>query len=271
MPELPEVEIIRQELSPQLENLTVSQTYTKNITLRSKLLPSLSALQGQSLLEVKRRNKYLIFIFSSHTVLVHLGMTGQLILQDKVSSNKHCHWWIKIGDLYLNYIDPRRFGALSIYSNKTDLSQTKELKELGLEPLDATFTLKAFNDMVKSTNKEAKKFLMDAHYVCGIGNIYACEILFETKVSPFKLTKKWTKKDIQAVHAQIATTLKKAISLGGSTISDFVHTNGQSGQMQDFYKVYNRAGLSCFVCNNKIEKAPQGGRTTYFCKTCQKA
>lgn len=270
MPELPEVEIIRQELSPQLENSIVLDSYTKEITLRSKLLPSLKGLTGQRLQQVKRRNKYLIFVFEKNTVLVHLGMTGQLILQSTISKDKHCHWWIKIGDFYLNYIDPRRFGALSIYESQENIEESKELKDLGLEPLTENFTLEKFTQMVKSTNKEAKKFLMDAHYVCGIGNIYACEILFETKISPFKLTSKWTKKEIGLVHDQIVKTLKKAISLGGSTISDFVHTNGQSGQMQDFYKVYNRSGQSCFVCKNKIEKAPQGGRTTYFCKNCQK-
>lgn len=105
MPELPEVEIIRQELSPQLENSIVLDSYTKEITLRSKLLPSLKGLTGQRLQQVKRRNKYLIFVFEKNTVLVHLGMTGQLILQSTISKDKHCHWWIKIGDFYLNYID----------------------------------------------------------------------------------------------------------------------------------------------------------------------
>jgi formamidopyrimidine-DNA glycosylase len=270
MPELPEVEIIKQELALNIIGKEVKETFSKNITLRQKLIPEVNILTKQKIISVKRRNKYILFYFDSHYLVIHLGMTGQIILNKFLNIQKHTHFYLNLGDIYLSYIDPRRFGLIAIFDNSILEKDNPYLKGLGIEPLDKDFTFEKFDEIISKYKKNIKKFLMDSKIICGIGNIYASEILFLSKVSPLRKTDSINLKEKKELFKFIRIVLEKAISLGGSSISDFIHTNGSTGQMQNFYNVYNYENQKCKICHNPILKIKQFGRSTYYCKYCQK-
>lgn len=272
MPELPEVETVKRQLKETIIGQKIQDFKLSGLRLRREI-PSLSDLKNQTILNIFRRNKYLIIELNYNWLVIHLGMTGQLIFVDKIPLHKkhvHCilHFW---GGHYLYYEDPRRFGSIDLYHKKdfSDYHQIPLFENLGFEPLEASFTFNKFNELF-SKSKNIKSFLMDASFVCGIGNIYASEILFLSKISPKRDILDTSEPERKLLFQNIKNVLKKAIELGGSSISDFVHVNGQSGKMQNFYNVYGRNGLKCNCCNHLVEKINQNGRSTFFCPSCQK-
>lgn len=270
MPELPEVELIKRELNLNIIGKVVKETFSKHITLRKKLIPDVSILINQKIHSIKRRNKYILIYFDTHYLVIHLGMTGQILFTKTLSIQKHTHFYLNLGDIILSYVDPRRFGAIALFENHIEEKDNSYLKNLGIEPLNINFTYSKFNELILKNKTNIKKFLMDSNIICGIGNIYASEILFLSKVSPERKTETLLESEKLSVFKYITIVLEKAISLGGSSISDFVHTNGSSGQMQNFYNVYNREDEPCKVCGNLIKRIKQFGRSTYFCSECQK-
>lgn len=270
MPELPEVEIIKRELSENILDKKVENTYSKDITLRKKKIPDVKILIGQKITSIKRRNKYIIIYFENNYLIIHLGMTGQLILKNSLIIEKHTHFYLNLGNVYLFYNDPRRFGVISIFELSLIESENIHLKNLGLEPLEINFNFEIFNLTILKYKKNIKIFLMDSNVICGIGNIYASEILFLSNISPLRKTETLHYNEILLLFKNIKIVLEKAISLGGSTISDFLHTNGSSGEMQYFYNVYSREGKKCKICENEILRTKQFGRSTYYCVQCQK-
>lgn len=270
MPELPEVEIIKTELSSNIINSLVLKTYSKNITLRNKLIPDVSILIDQKIKKIERRNKYIIVKFDKNLLIIHLGMTGKLIFEKNLNLLKHTHFYLELNNGFLTYTDARRFGLIDIFDINTSLDNISYTKNLGIEPLGNNFNYDLFYILTKKHKTNIKKFLMDSNIICGIGNIYASEILFLSKVSPERLTTTLNNNEIKLIFDNIIFILNKAISLGGSSISDFVHTNGSSGEMQNFYNVYNRYNEDCKICSNKILRIKQYGRSTYYCQSCQK-
>lgn len=269
MPELPEVEIIKKELSTQIIGKIVHSTFSKKITLRKKTIPDVSILIHQKIKSVQRRNKYIIIYFDTHYLLIHLGMKGQLLFNKELTIQKHTHFYLYLENIYLSYVDARRFGLIEIFENSIPIEENPYLIHLGIEPLNKDFTFKKFQKIMSNYKTNIKKFIMDSNIICGIGNIYASEILFLSKISPLRKTETITLNEQKDLFRNIKIVLEKAISLGGSTISDFVHTNGTSGQMQHFYNVYNRQDELCKVCNSPILRLKQFGRSTYFCTQCQ--
>jgi len=270
MPELPEVEIIKTELTHSIINSKVIDTFSKNITLRKKNIPDVSILINQNIKKIERRNKYIIIYFDYNLLIIHLGMTGKLIFEKNLNVLKHTHFYLKLNNGFLSYTDARRFGIIDIFDINLKLNEISYTKNLGIEPLDILFTKNYFSSLLLKHKTNIKKFLMDSNIICGIGNIYASEILFLSKVSPERITTSLNHNEIELMFNNIIFVLNKAISLGGSSISDFVHTNGASGQMQNFYNVYNRVDEDCKVCKNKILRIKQYGRSTYYCPFCQK-
>lgn len=270
MPELPEVEIIKRELSANIIGKNVLETYSKDITLRQKKIPDVSILINQKIKNIKRRNKYILIFFDTHYLVIHLGMTGQILFNVNLVIEKHTHFYLKLDDIYLSYKDPRRFGAIAIFENNIEESQNSYLKNLGVEPLEKNFTFELLDSIISKYKTNIKKLIMDSNIICGIGNIYASEILFLSKISPLRKTETITVEEKKLLFKSIKIVLEKAISLGGSTISDFVHTNGSSGKMQNFYNVYNREGDNCKICSTNILRIKQFGRSTYYCPFCQK-
>ncbi len=272
MPELPEVEIIKNQLIKTIHHQRVIDTYQSNKRLRQPI-EDLSQLIGQKVFNISRKNKYIIINLTDFFLVIHLGMTGQLMFKDESYEHKHMHMKIYMIGGALVYQDPRRFGLIKIYDKKIYTIENIPLFEnLGFEPLDESFTFEKFYSLIENNHLPLKKFLMDASYVCGIGNIYACEILFESCLHPERITRTINKSQSLILFDNIIRILQKSISLGGSSISDFVHVNGQSGKMQDNYFVYGRFGLNCKQCDHKIDKITQYGRTTFFCPNdfCQK-
>ena len=249
-------------------------------------------LIGHRITSVKRRAKLLIFDFSGPlSMLVHLKMTGQFIFEDKALRKKthgkyrmlnkvnapfvelpgkHTHVIFKFTDgsiLYFN--DVRKFGYLKIVRDN-ELNQVRELKEFGPEPLDKEFTISRFISAAsKRPRGKIKLVLMDPKVVAGIGNIYSDEILFHAKVRPTRTVSSLSKKELAAVYKWIKPVLLKGIAAKGSSVGDFVRTDGTWGQMGKFHFVYGRKGQKCKKCGSTIESVKLGGRTGSFCPKCQ--
>lgn len=271
MPELPEVEIVCRELRNNAIRFKIKNSHYSGKKFK-RIIPNLSSIIGESIINIYRRNKYIIIELNNFWLVFHLGMTGRLILKEDKDIKKHEHIILyNQQNLGIFFEDPRRFGSVDLFSKDKFISY-KDIplfESLGYEPLEESFTFEKFTKLCNN-KLNIKKFLMDAKYVCGIGNIYASEILFLSSVSPLRITSSLDVLEQRKIYDNIKMVLNKAIELGGSSISDFVHTNGTKGEMQNFYKVYGLSNNPCSVCNTKIERISQNGRGTYFCSTCQK-
>lgn len=271
MPELPEVEIVKRELLSSVIKKQISDVVYSGKKFKRAVV-GIDRLIGQTILNIYRRNKYLIFETNDFWLVFHLGMTGNLIFSNKTPQSNHVHLQIFFnmgGGLYFQ--DPRRFGSIDIYPKSVISNYFKIplFNNLGHEPLSGSFNFSDFS-LLFNSSKPMKNFLLDSSKVCGIGNIYACEIMFLSRVNPIMLAKDLSDYSKKSLFKNIKLVLEKAINLGGSSISDFVHTDGLKGEMQNFYKVYGRKDEPCFVCGTKINRVKQSGRSTYFCPKCQK-
>jgi formamidopyrimidine-DNA glycosylase len=308
MPELPEVQTIVSELNAKLKNKTISRVLVnapKMIAVGPavvsnrrqvesyKVVRFIKLLQGQKFLSVKRRAKLLIFDLSGPlSMLVHLKMTGQFIYEDKklraktggkyrmlnkISApfvqlpGKHTHVIFNFTDgstLYFN--DVRKFGYLKLVRDD-EINQVKELNEFGPEPLGKRFTQQYFCTAVqKYYARKIKQLLMDSKFVAGIGNIYSDEILFHAKVRPTRVVLSLSDKELKSVYKWIKPVLLKGIQAKGSSVGDFVRTDGSWGQMGKFHFVYGRKGQKCKKCGSIIAAIKLGGRTGSYCPKCQK-
>ena len=180
---------------------------------------------------------------------------------------KHNHVELIFENFKIIYNDPRRFGFFQLIKNNTDL--VKRFSHLGPEPFDKNFNLNYVCNFFKDKNKDIKSFLLDQKFVSGIGNIYASEILFRSKISPFKLGKDLSGKEFHTILRSVEYILNKAIKKGGSSIKNYKNIDEELGYFQVEFKVYNKEGMACYQCNNLIAKRKQSGRSTFFCKSCQ--
>jgi len=287
MPELPEVEIVKQSLAKKIRLKKIKKVIIKNRNLRFKIPPKFeSLLQNKIVKKVTRFSKYLILNFSdSSFCLIHLGMSGTIHLIKKNGLNKftntsfynssslpekHNHVEIQFKELKLIYNDPRRFGFFKFLSNKQEL--VNRFNHLGPEPFFKNFNLKYVLNFFLDKKKDIKSFLLDQNFVSGIGNIYASEILFFCRINPTIAAMKLSKKDCKNIILFSKKVLNKAIKKGGSSIRDFRDTTGKSGNFQKEFKVYQRENLNCLrsKCEGKIKKIFISNRSTFFCNTCQK-
>ena len=287
MPELPEVEIVKQSLAKKILKKKIKKVIIKNRNLRLKIpLEFEKLLQNKIIKKVTRFSKYIILNFSdSSFCLIHLGMSGTIHLIDKNSSNqfsnvsfynspnlpkKHNHVEIQFQDLKVIYNDPRRFGFFKFIDNKEEL--VNRFSHLGPEPFFNEFNLKYLLKYFFNKKKDIKSFLIDQKFVSGIGNIYASEILFLCKIKPMTYAMKLSKEDCKKIIFFSKSVLNRAIQKGGSSIRDFKNTSGKNGNFQKEFKVYQRENLTCprNKCLGKINKIFISNRSTYFCNTCQK-
>ena len=287
MPELPEVEIVKQSLDQKIQQKKIKKVIIKNRNLRFKIPEKFEEfLENKIIKKVSRFSKYLILNFSDGSFcLIHLGMSGTIHLIKKNNLNKftntsfynspnlpkkHNHVEIQFKDLKIIYNDPRRFGFFKFINNKQDLLNI--FNHLGPEPFFKTFNLKYLSSYFLNKKKDIKSFLIDQKFVSGIGNIYASEILFLSKISPTKHAMKLSKKDCKKIILFSKSVLNRAIKKGGSSIRDFKDTAGKTGNFQKEFKVYQRENLNCLrnKCIGKIRKIFISNRSTFFCNTCQK-
>ena len=287
MPELPEVEIVKQSLVKKIHKKKIKKVIIKNRNLRLKIPMNFEELlQNKIIKKVTRFSKYLILNFSDGSYcLIHLGMSGTIHLIQKGSKNKltnvsfynsrmlpkkHNHVEIQFQDLKIIYNDPRRFGFFKFINKKQDL--INRFSHLGPEPFFEKFNLKYLLKYFYNKKKDIKSFLVDQNFVSGIGNIYASEILFLSKINPTTCAMKLSKKDCKKIISSSRSVLNKAIEKGGSSIRDFKSTSGEIGNFQKEFKVYQREKLNCLrnKCTGKIKKIFISNRSTFFCNKCQK-
>ena len=287
MPELPEVEIVRQSLNKKIKQKKVKKVIVRNRNLRFKIpLNFASFLKNQKIIKVERFSKYLIFSLSNNSYcLLHLGMSGTIHIIYKYKKNfitnvsfynspilpkKHNHVEIIFYNFKIVYNDPRRFGFFQLI--KDSISLKKKLDYLGPEPFDSKFDQKYVYLFFKNKEKNIKNFLLDQHFVSGIGNIYASEILFLSKINPTKKARLLNRKECKKIFIYSKKVLFNAIAKGGSSIRDFKNISGAKGNFQKDFKVYQRDGLNCkrFKCIGIIQKKIISNRSTFFCNTCQK-
>ncbi len=287
MPELPEVEIVRQSLNKKIKQKKVKKVIIRNRNLRLKIPLNFSSyFFNKKIIKVGRFSKYLIiYLPKDNYCLIHLGMSGTIHIVNNKSVNKytntsfynspflpkkHNHVELVFENFKIIYNDPRRFGFFQLIKSNSDL--VKRLNHLGPEPFDKSFNLNYVYNFFKAKNKDIKNFLLDQKFVSGIGNIYASEILFLSKVNPFKKAKLLSKKECQKIIINSRKILLKAISMGGSSIRDFKDTLGLKGGFQSEFKVYQQEGIECknIGCSDLIRKKIMSNRSTFFCNSCQK-
>ncbi len=270
MPELPEVETIMNGLKPHVQEKKINDVILRHHQLRWPIPTDLKdRLKNQVVRDLSRRGKYLLMNVNSGTLIIHLGMSGRLqLINSTTPANRHDHM-----DLVLNnqtsirYTDPRRFGAL-LWTNDTPLLHPL-LKSLGIEPLEPTFTTSYLLQHTSSRRVAVKTLIMDSKIIVGVGNIYAAEALFLAGLHPLTPTNLLTIIECERLVAAIKYVLKAAIKQGGTTLKDFVNSDGKPGYFKQKLAVYGRAGQPCIHCNTPLESFKLGQRSTVFCISCQ--
>ena len=287
MPELPEVEIVRQSLDKKIRQKKVKKVIIRNKNLRIKIPVTFKKIFEKNLInKVSRFSKYLIIHFSNYKFcLIHLGMSGTIhLINFKNKKNftnlsfynspflpkKHNHVEIIFENFKIIYNDPRRFGFFQIINNSKDLK--KRFIHLGPEPFDNNFNLKYFLKFIKDKERTIKDLLIDQKFVSGIGNIYASEILFLCKILPSKEVSLLSLSDCRRISHFSKLVLQKAIDKGGSSIRDFINISGSQGSFQKNFNVYQRENKKClkYSCKGTIHKKFISNRSSFFCNLCQK-
>jgi formamidopyrimidine-DNA glycosylase len=269
MPELPEVEVTRRGLAPQLSGRVISGVAVREPRLRWPVPREVLALAGRTVKTIQRRGKYLLVDCGDGHLILHLGMSGSLrVLPPGTPAGKHDHFDLLLGDRMLRLRDPRRFGA--VLWTTGDAAAHPLLAHLGVEPLSRSLNAQRLFALTRGLRTAIKHFLMDARRIVGVGNIYASESLFRAGIGPRKQAGRLSRQDCEKLAAAIKHTLRAAIRAGGSTLRDFVGSDGAAGYFQQRHWVYDRAGQKCRRCGTLIRKLSQGQRSTYYCSTCQK-
>ena len=286
MPELPEVEIVRRSLDKNIKQKKVKKVIVRNRNLRIKLPKNFKKiLENKRIGKVSRFSKYLIInLPKDEFCIIHLGMSGTIhLIKNKFMSDltnlsfyntpllpkKHNHIEIIFDKFRIIYNDPRRFGFFQII--KTTINLKKRFSHLGPEPFDKKFNINYFKNFIRGKNRKIKDLLIDQKFVSGIGNIYASEILFRSKINPNKKIKLLNKNQCIQIILSSKVVLLKAIKKGGSSIRDFKNTDGHKGSFQDNFKVYQRENLNCkrIGCKGRVIKKVIANRSTFFCNSCQ--
>ena len=281
MPELPEVETVRRGLQQnfvgrKITKVEVGRERTVRRTSREALIDGLT---GVKVLSATRRGKYLICALDSgQKLMVHLRMSGRLIIAKPGASRPtHTHVVLHLAktdsvESELWFVDPRTFGEVVVFDPDKAKTQMPDLMNLGVDPLTDEFSPETLRSLFKNRRGNLKALLLNQHFVAGIGNIYADEILHVAKLRPDRLPGRLTTATLTRLHAAIVEVLNKAVVAGGSTLKDtqYVDLDGQTGSFQDEHRVYGRTGLQCLTCRKgRILMTVVAGRTTCYCSACQ--
>lgn len=270
MPELPEVETTRRGLLPYVQGQKISNVVVRERRLRWPVPAGFAAkLNGRKVLDVSRRGKYLLWDCESGYVLSHLGMSGSLrVVDESQMPGKHDHVDIAFDTgMAIRYTDPRRFGAM-LWIPGRSVSHAL-LDTLGPEPLSPEFDADYLLNVSRGRVVSIKEFVMNSQIVVGVGNIYASESLFIAGIHPGRIAGKVSRRRLVLLVDAIKGTLDKAIRAGGSSLRNYVNTNGDLGYFQVNAFVYGREGQPCRVCRSPIRAIRQGQRSTYYCPVCQ--
>lgn len=272
MPELPEVETVVRDLRPQLVGRRLTRVRVGKKPLRRAWSPAWNQqIVGRPIAAVVRRGKWILLDLDGPWLLVHLGMTGQFkTMPSAMALEDHTHLVFHLDEEanQLRFRDIRRFGSVSLFPGRADLDHFFLNCGLGPEPWDLTPS--AWRVSLRKTSRCLKAVLLDQRVVAGVGNIYADESLFESKLHPTIRGQELSPKKADALRRAIVTVLERAIDCRGSSIRNYVGGSGLKGQYQDEFRAYGRTGDPCQRCRVPIERIVLAGRATHFCPRCQK-
>ena len=277
MPELPEVETTLRGIEPALAGRTVYEVIVRNASLRWRIPHEVDQARGRRVVRCWRRAKYLLIELgcggsasAQGGLLIHLGMSGSLrICEADDTPRKHDHVDIVLDSgKCIRFNDPRRFGVFTWWDPPA--KDHKLLRDLGPEPLSDVFSGNHLWQMSRGRKGAVKNFIMDGRIVVGVGNIYASEALYMAGIHPLRAAGRVSAARYEALAAAIRDVLSRAIAHGGTTLRDFVNSDGKPGYFAQELLVYERAGLSCFQCQAPIRRRVIGQRSSYYCPRCQR-
>lgn len=270
MPELPEVETVKRGID-KIKKQKVLDLIVRNPKLRYTINPSMKQqILNQQINKITRRSKYLIIELEKGYIIIHLGMSGSILLTTNptdVAIKKHDHVDIIFNNNILRYNDPRRFGLIMYFDNLDDCFL---LNKLGIEPLTNEFNAEYLFNKINKRKTTIKQLIMDNSIVVGVGNIYACESLFLSNISPIRLGNTIHLAECSILVSKIKYILQEAIKLGGSSLRDHKQTNGNMGYFQNIHNVYGRKNQPCKTCKTLIQDIRLGQRNSFYCPNCQK-
>lgn len=276
MPELPEVETVRRGLTARIEGKRIVRAEVRRPKLRFPLPERMGdRLTGRVISQIRRRAKYLLFdMDNDETLIGHLGMSGRMHIHDAIpnETQKHDHVMLVFDDgVTVVYNDARRFGMFDLCPTR-GLDDYRLLSDLGPEPLSDDFDVALLKQGLAARKSPIKTVLLDQKLVVGLGNIYVCEALYRSRISPTRKASDLTGREIGRLLPHIKQVLTDAINSGGSSLRDYVQTDGELGYFQHKFDVYGREGEACRTprCKGVIDRINQSGRSTFFCPRCQK-
>ena len=283
MPELPEVETVLRGISPILEGNQIDYAQVNRPDLRRPFPNNLAKrLKNRRINFLHRRSKYILIDLSEgETLIMHLGMSGRIMISQKVSgtfhhntthSQKHDHFILHLKDNHqLTFNDPRRFGVIDLLKTE-NLELSGMLSQIGPEPLSNSFNEAYFVSTMRLKKTNIKSALLDQRVVAGLGNIYVCEALFRAGISPKRQALRISHKKLSSLVPIIKEILLEAISSGGSSLRDFRNASGDLGYFQHSFDVYGREDQDCYntECDSKIKRITQAGRSSFYCSNCQR-
>ena len=283
MPELPEVETVLRGISPILEGNQIDYAQVNRPDLRRPFPNNLAKrLKNRKINFLYRRSKYILIDLSGgETLIMHLGMSGRIIISQKVAgtfhhntnhSQKHDHFVLHLKDNHqLTFNDPRRFGVIDLLRTE-NLELSGMLSQIGPEPLSNSFNEAYFVSTLRLKKTNIKSALLDQRVVAGLGNIYVCEALFRAGISPKRQALRISHKKLSSLVPIIKEILLEAISSGGSSLRDFRNASGDLGYFQHSFDVYGREDQDCYntECDSKIKRITQAGRSSFYCSNCQR-
>lgn len=270
MPELPEVETTLRGIAPHMQNQTVAQVIVRDPRLRWPVPAGVARAEGQRITGLRRRGKYLLIDLQQGGLIIHLGMSGSLrVLLEPAAAGKHDHFDIELDNgVCVRFNDPRRFGAFLWTAQAPDSHDL--LAQLGPEPLSDLFTAQHLYQRSRGRKVAVKNFIMNGHIVVGVGNIYASEALFMAGIHPQRAAGRVSVVRYQGLVEAVRDVLGRAIERGGTTLRDFVDSEGSPGYFAQELLVYGRAGHDCFQCGGSIRQKVIGQRSSFFCPACQR-
>jgi formamidopyrimidine-DNA glycosylase len=269
MPELPEVETTCRGIAPFAKGQKISRVIVRQSKLRWPVDQLLDKkLAGQTIINIRRRAKYLLLDTDIGSLMIHLGMSGSLRIVEQLALKKHDHVDICLcNGKTIRFNDPRRFGSIILNQQG---EQHSLLAKLGIEPLEHEFNGRYLHSKAKGRNIAIKSFIMNNHIVVGVGNIYAQESLFLSGIHPNRAACKISLARLEKLVLTIKQVLARAIEAGGSSLKDFTGADGKPGYFQQTLNVYARGNQACLKCQIKLKQVTIGQRTTVYCPQCQR-
>lgn len=277
MPELPEVETIRRELEREVVGKrikTVEVTGTRSVRRHASIDELPPRLEGHKITGVERRGKYLLLrLDSGDLIVVHLGMSGQLLRANgREPLPKHTHVVMTFTQSgQLRFCDPRTFGEFFVTTPDSLTDEVPELADLGIDPVEEPMSWTTFAELLLTRSTKLKPLLLDQRFLAGLGNIYTDEVLWAAGLRHDRPANSLTSQEIRRLYRALVETLHDAVKHRGSTLPDqqYVDLNGRPGGYQEHHKVYNREGQPCRRCRHPIERVKVASRSTFYCPGCQ--